>query len=251
MTPSKASDIAAVLTHQIWLDLWSTAPVPGLSRVTSAQQLQVDDLIVTLSAQEDAAQLTGLSARDAVREAGTRVWRVISTGAKTVRVRPVAVPNGTWDGTPDLARLGEPWVNDAPSRQVYISATKRQIGRLGSLDALQKQIAAHIRFGEWQRAYEAAEAEESKDRAAAKAAYAQILARRESRRELGERVNEIAGDQLVYWADFGGSDGAGSLSGWLASKGRLRTYLLGLQAASLITKEQYEEAERCMALLEQ
>ncbi|MFJ4741272.1 hypothetical protein [Streptomyces sp. NPDC088775] len=55
----------------------------------------------------------------------------------------------------------------------------------------------------------------------------------------------------MYWADFGGSDGSGSLSGWLASKGRLRTYLLGLHAANVITSEQYEEAERYMAVLDQ
>jgi hypothetical protein len=125
-----------VLAHQIWLDLWSTAPVPGLICVTTVHQLQDDDLIVTLSAEEDAAPLTN-------------------------------------------------------------------------------------------------------------------VARREARREPVERLNEIAGDQLVYWADFGGSDSAGSLRGWLASKGRLRTYLLGLQTANLITKEQYEEAERCVASLEQ
>ncbi|MGC4916428.1 hypothetical protein [Streptomyces albogriseolus] len=251
MIHSKASDAAAALTHQVWLDLWPTAPTPGISRVTSAQQLQDDDLIVTLGAGPDAATLTDLSARDAVREAGTRVWRVVSTGAKTVRVRPVAVPDGTWNGTPDLARLGEPWVKDAPSRQFYIPAAKRQIGRLGPMDALREQITGHHLFGEWERTYEAAEAEENEERAAANAIWDGIVARREARRALVERLNKIAGDQLVYWADFGGSDGAGSLSGWLASKGRLRTYLLGLQAASLITEEQFEEAEKCMALLEQ
>ncbi|MEU5661879.1 hypothetical protein [Streptomyces longwoodensis] len=251
MIHSKASDTAAALTHQVWLDLWPTAPTPGLSRVTSAQQLQDDDLIVTLGAGPDTAPLTGLSAHDAVREASTRVWRVVSTGAKTVRVRPVAVPDGTWNGTPDLARLGEPWVKDAPSRQFYIPAAKRQIGWLGSMDALREQITGHHLFGEWERAYEAAEAEENEERAAAKVIWDGIVARREARHALVERLNEIARDQLVYWADFGGSDGIGSLSGWLASKGRLRTYLLGLHAANVITKEEYEEAKRCMASLEQ
>jgi hypothetical protein len=135
--------------------------------------------------------------------------------------------------------------------QFYVHAAKRQIGRLGAMEELRKQVAAHGSFQEWKQAYAAAEAEEKQERAAAHAIWDKIAARRESRREVVKRLNEIAGDQLVSWQDFGGADGAGSLSGWLASKNRLHTYLLGLQAAKLITKEQYEEAERCVASLEQ
>jgi hypothetical protein len=248
---SDASVTAAALTHEIWLDLWPTSPVPGLSRVTAAEQLQVDDLILTLGSEQDAALLANLSARDAVRGAGAGVWRVVSTGGKTVRVRPVAVPNGTWDGTPNLSRLGEPWWKDAPARQFYVAAAKRQIGRLGTVDELRKQVAVHSSFGDWERAYAAAEAEEKEERAAAQAIWDGIVARRESRREVVKRLNEIAGDELVHWADFGGTDGSGSLSGWLASKGRLRMYLFGLQAAGRITNDQYEEAERCLTALDQ
>lgn len=250
MSPSEASDAAAALAREMWLALWPTFPA-CLSRVSKAEQLQVDDLILTLGSEQDAIHLTHLNARDAVRDAGARVWRVVATGTKTVRVRPVAVPNGTWDGTPDLTRLGEPWWKEAPSRQFYVAAAKRQIGRLGTTGELRERIVAHTRFREWKRAYEAAEAEENEERAAAKAIWDGIVAQRESRHEVVTRLNEIAGDQLVYWADFGGTDRAGSLSGWLASKDRLHTYLLGLQAANLITKEQYEEAVRCMASLEQ
>lgn len=249
MTTSPAMDQAASLARGIWLDLWPQTKERSLvTPVRTAGELSVDDLILLdFRADQDSAwNADGLTVREAVVSSG--VWRVCSVAGSSVRAYAIAVPDGTWDRTPDLTKLGVPWLNTPQKRRIHVVTKTRRIVRLAALADLHRQVSVHADFERWQRMYATAEAEEKEQQDAAAERWARIQESQRPMREAADRLNEIAGETLV-WTTFGTQLGALTVDGWLASGERLRTYLSGLATVGKLTAEQYDEGRRCAEVL--
>lgn len=250
MTTSPAMNQAASLARGIWLDLWSqTKDRPHVTLVRTTEELSVDDLILLAFQHEQAgtSSVDGCTVREAV-ENSRAVWRVISVAGKSIRAHPIAVPDGTWNGTPDLTQLGAGWHSSPPEHRMHVVTKTRRMIRLAGLPELRQQVGAHGDFENWQRAYAAAETEEQEEKAAAAALWARIQEAQRPQREAAARLDEIAGETLV-WTTFGSQPGTVKVDGWLASGERLRTYLSGLATIGKLTTEQYDEARQCAATL--
>lgn len=235
MTTTTAQDRAAQLARRMFADLWPPRPDGHIAEVTEGRQLHTDDLVVIYSPHQP------LTPEKALSWASWR--RVDSSSARTAVLRHVAVPEGTWDKTPDMTVFGEPW-NDlrSPSR-MYVTTSFRRMARIGALHDIRARITAHPDFGEWQQAYTAAEADERAQREQAQARIDALKEVRAPYRAAVRRLHEITGQDLLIWCDFGQLDR--SVSGWLASDGRLRVYLTGLKGVGVLTEEQHREALKC------
>ncbi|WP_019061378.1 hypothetical protein [Streptomyces prunicolor] len=235
MTTTAAQDRAAHLARSIFADLWPPLPDAHIAEVTEGSQLRRDDLVVIYSPHQP------LTLERALSWASWR--RVASSSTRTVILRPVAVPEGTWDKTPDMAVFGEPWHDLHSPARMYVTTEKRRMARVGALDDIRARITSHPDFGEWQRAYTAAEADERAQREQAQALVDALKEARAPYRRAVHRLHEITGQDLLIWADFGPL--GRSVNGWLASDGRLRVYLTGLKGVGVLTEEQYGEALKC------
>ncbi|MFB6885833.1 hypothetical protein ACFCY8_33940 [Streptomyces noursei] len=233
MTTTAAQDRAAHLARTIFADLWPPLPDAHIAEVGEGSQLRRDDLVVIYSPHQP------LTLEKALSWASWR--RVASTSARTVVLRPVAVPGGTWDKTPDMTVFGEPWNALWSPVRMYVTTADRRMARVGALDDIRARITSHPDFGEWQRAYTAAEADEHGQRQQAQALVDALKEARAPRRTAVQRLHEITGQNLLIY--FGPLDR--SVSGWLASEGRLRVYLTGLKGVGVLTDEQYREALKC------
>ncbi|MFE0356481.1 hypothetical protein ACFW2K_22745 [Streptomyces nigra] len=235
MTATSAQHRAAQLAHRMFADLWPPRPDAYIAEVTEGRHLRTDDLVVIYSSHEPLTPEKALS---------WAAWRrVDSSSARTAVLRHVAVPEGTWDRTPDMTVFGEPWHELRPPSRMYVTTANRRMARVGHLDDIRARITSHPDFGEWQQAYAAAEADECDQRQQAQALLDAVKKARAPYREAVRRLLEITGQDLLIWCDFSTLDR--SVSGWLASDGRLRVYLAGLKGVGALTEEQYREALKC------
>ncbi|MFD9044421.1 hypothetical protein [Streptomyces bottropensis] len=235
MTTTSAQNRAAQLARRMFADLWPPQPDAHIAEVTEGTQLRADDLVVIYSPHQP------LTLEQALSWASWR--RVDSSSARTAVLRYLAVPDGTWDKTPDMTVFGEPWHNLLPPSRLYVKTAHRRMARVGALDDIRARITSHPDFGEWQQAYTAAEADERAQRQQAQALLDAMREARAPHRAAVRRLDEITGQDLLIWSDFGPLDQ--SVSGWLASDGRLRVYLTGLKGVGVLTEEQYREALKC------
>ncbi|GGX51565.1 hypothetical protein [Streptomyces noursei] len=235
MTATSAQHRAAQLAHRMFADLWPPRPDAHIVEVTEGRQLRTDDLVVLYSPHQP------LTPERALSRASWR--RVDSSSARTVLLRPVAVPEGTWDKTPDMTVFGEPWNDLRSPARMYVTTANRRMARVGTLHEIQARITSHPDFGEWQQAYTVAEDDERAQRRQTQALLDALEETRAPRRAAVRRLHEITGQNLLIWRDFGQLDR--SVSGWLASDGRLRVYLTGLKGVGALTEDQYREALKC------
>jgi hypothetical protein len=235
MTTTTAQDRAAQLAHRMFADLWQPREDAHIAEVTEGSQLHTDDLVVIYSPHQP------LTPEKALNWASWR--RVTSSSARTAVLRHVAVPEGTWDKTPDMTVFGEPWNELRPPSRMYVTTAFRRMARIGALHDIRARITSHPDFGEWQQAYTAAEADERGQREQAQALFDATKQARAPYRAAVQRLREITGQDLLIWCEFSTLDR--SVSGWLASDGRLRVYLAGLKGGGALTEEQYREALTC------
>ncbi|MFD3422094.1 hypothetical protein [Streptomyces decoyicus] len=117
------------------------------------------------------------------------------------------------------------------------------MARIGSQADLRAQVTSHPEFAEWKRTYAAAVADERLQHHQTHVRLDELEAFRAPRRAAVRRLNQLVGAELVCWDDFGPL--GTSVHGWLASEGRLRIYLAGMECVGLLTRAQYSEALGC------
>jgi hypothetical protein len=209
-----------------------------IPRVEKATDVGVDDILVVI---EDVTyrELSLRTARDIVmRQPRTRLVRVGSTTAKSIKVKDVDLCRGDW--RTDLAEFGK--VYDYTETRLMIPTASREVGRLGTVTELRQKLLEHPRFAEWQAArtaaYEQHEADEAELRAQREAREARLAPVKAA----VEALNSIAREQLVtMWVGD-----VRAVSEWLAENdfARMQVYIAGLSAIGRITDEQHAEALR-------
>jgi hypothetical protein len=206
--------------------------------VKTSADVEIDDILVII---EDAAyaELSLRTARDVImNQPRTRLVRVVSKGAKSLKVKDVDLIRGNW--RIDLAEFGK--VYDYTETRLMLSSTVREIGRLGTADELRQKLLDHPRFAEWQAAYNAAhemhEADEAESRAAREASEQRLAPLKAA----VQGLVDITGERLVTLG-FSNDTPRGE-NPWLEANDfmRVRVYLAGLNAVGQLTGAQHQQA---------
>lgn len=239
--------VASRISHEVFSSIFPDDPdargrrddIPTellIPRVQKATDVAVDDILVVM---EDTvyAELLLRTARDIVmHQPRTRLVRVVSTAAKSIKVKDIDLPRGNW--RTDFAEFGK--VYDYTETRLMLSSTSREVGRLGTVTELRQKLLNHPRFAEWQAAraaalemHEADEAELRAQREAREARQAPVTA-------AVEALNRIAREQLVtMW-----TRDVRAASEWLAENDfeRMQVYIAGLAVLGRITTDEQAEA---------
>lgn len=212
-----------------------------IPRVETTAAVEIDDILVVI---ENAiyAELSLRTARDVImNQPRTRLVRVVSKSAKSLKVKDVDLARGNW--RTNLTEFGK--VYDYTETRLMLSSANREIGRLGTATELRQKLLDHPRFAEWQAAYNAAhkmhEADEAQSRATREAEEARLAPIKAAVEGLNAALN--LRKPLVAMSF---RDEVSTTPEWLAENGflNLQVYIAGLNALGTLTDERQVEALR-------
>jgi hypothetical protein len=208
-----------------------------IPHVEKADGVEIDDILVVVEDTAYAVQSL-YTARDIIMsQPRTRLVRVVSKSAKSLKVKDIDLPRGNW--RIDLSEFGK--VYDYTETRLMLTSASREIGRLGPVTELRQKLLDHPQFAEWQAAHAAAHELHKADEAEARAAREAKEQRMAPIKAAVQGLADVTGEQLVNMAF---SDTPRGENPWLEANDfmRVRVYLAGLNAVGNLTDDQHRQA---------
>lgn len=204
-----------------------------LQEVVRPSEVEVGDLLLIVEATGQEKRQYGrvrsemrdwMSAREAVTTmASAQLYLVVGKTAKRLKVVVLRKPGAGWDVNLADLKHASPHMNEPET--IDPMAASRQVVKVGVYEEVLDRMAQSPEWTFWQNTLgRAAELEQryTDERMAARKRADEDFA---PKKAAGEKLNELAGEEVVRVNSYIGNDVR--IAEWLKTEARLRTYLLG------------------------